>query len=320
MYRSNAQLSPIFNDKKNIGYIDSMGAVIIPCEYDGEAKFYKFQIKNKNLIGFTLPHWAYFKNNSVTLKSDKFSLKHLGNIIRYSLVDDKGNKIIDNSENKIYGLSDGLAVCIYYLKTFQNIYDSFYTYIDIEKNEMLDKKYGFASSFNNEFALVIENGEYHYINKNFENTFGLNKIDDAKNFSEGLAAVKIDTLWGYINTEGNWQIKPKYKSANNFNNGIAKVLLENTFEYINSGEKIINEIMEYSEGLAIIEKNGKYVFADKSNNIVIDDRFDYATNFENGLAKVWKNNELYYINKNGEKVYSILDKAQYKKIFNQKDI
>ena len=307
-----AQLYPIFDEKK-IGYIDSTGNVIVPCEYDGEVVFYKFRIKNKQFINFTIPHWAKFNANSLTLKSDKFSSAHIGNIVRYALIDEKGEIIIDDSEDKIYGLSDGLAVYIQYLRTFEKVYDSSFTYIDVATKEVKDKKYDFAMSFNDGLALVLENDKYYFINTDFEKAFEL-EINDARGFSEGLAAVKIDTLWGFIDINGNWKIKPKYRLANSFNSGKAKVLVRNNFEHIDKEEKIIEEEFEYSEGLAAVEQNGKYVFVDKNGNIAINDRFDYATNFENGLAKVWRENELYYINKSGEKIYPILNPTLYKKL------
>jgi hypothetical protein len=49
---------------------------------------------------------------------------------------------------------------------------------------------------------------------------GFNKC---KSFSEGLAAVKKDGEWGYINNQGALVIKNKYASAGAFNNGIAIV-------------------------------------------------------------------------------------------------
>jgi len=68
----------------------------------------------------------------------------------------------------------------------------------------------------------------------------------------------------------------------------------------------------------VMEHNGKYVFVDANKNIVINERFDYAVNFENGLAKVWTDNELYYINKKGKKIHAILKQTLYKKILNSK--
>jgi WG containing repeat len=39
------------------------------------------------------------------------------------------------------------------------------------------------------------------------------QFNKAKNFSEGLSAVKIDDKWGYINQTGKVVIQPQFKFA-----------------------------------------------------------------------------------------------------------
>jgi WG containing repeat len=51
---------------------------------------------------------------------------------------------------------------------------------------------------------------------------------DAKSFSEGLAAVAINSSgdqkkWGFIDRQGEWIIKPQFQSANSFDGGLAAV-------------------------------------------------------------------------------------------------
>lgn len=49
------------------------------------------------------------------------------------------------------------------------------------------------------------------------------KYTGAGDFSEGLAAVKKDGLWGYIDTDGNYAVEPKFYSAWAFSEGLAAV-------------------------------------------------------------------------------------------------
>ena len=42
------------------------------------------------------------------------------------------------------------------------------------------------------------------------------KYEDARSFSNGLAAVKVNGLWGYIDTEGNMVIEPQFFDARDF--------------------------------------------------------------------------------------------------------
>ena len=48
-------------------------------------------------------------------------------------------------------------------------------------------------------------------------------FDDALPFSEGLAAVKNNGLWGYIDTNGEYVVQPQYEQATSFTGGCAAV-------------------------------------------------------------------------------------------------
>ena len=59
----------------------------------------------------------------------------------------------------------------------------------------------------------------------------------AQGFSEGLAAVRVDTRWGYINSRGEQVIEPRYTFARPFSEGLAAVEGLSGWNYINrSGE------------------------------------------------------------------------------------
>lgn len=47
----------------------------------------------------------------------------------------------------------------------------------------------------------MQNGKYGFINTNGEMTISC-KYDDASNFREGLAVVKLDGKYGYVNKQG----------------------------------------------------------------------------------------------------------------------
>src|SRR4051812_42549964 len=76
-----------------------------------------------------------------------------------------------------------------------------------------------------------------------------------------LAAAKQDGpwggSWGYIDTTGNWVIKPIYQEASAFSEGFAKV--------------------KYS---------GNYGFIDKKGNWITKPIYPLASDFNNGHAKV----------------------------------
>ena len=65
------------------------------------------------------------------------------------------------------------------------------------------------------------------------------RIHEVQCFSEGLAAVKIDKKWGYINTAGEVVISPKYDEVRTFEDGLALVENKGYWGVINSAGELI---------------------------------------------------------------------------------
>ena len=63
----------------------------------------------------------------------------------------------------------------------------------------------------------------------------------------------------------------------------------------------------FSDGLAGVKVDDKWGFIDKSGTIVIEPQFDGAWGFVDGLAYVWTDRKSGYINKKGEYVWSSRD-------------
>lgn len=82
---------------------------------------------------------------------------------------------------------------------------------------------------------------------NTSGTIAINPIfDDAKGFSHGYAAVKKDGYWGYIDTDGDWFLRPQFRWAGFFHEQMAIVLLgpgagpnDNKYAYLNLDGDII---------------------------------------------------------------------------------
>ncbi len=64
-------------------------------------------------------------------------------------------------------------------------------------------------------------------------------FEDAMPFSDGLAPVKQDGKWGYIDHSGKWMIQPQYTVASPFDKGKAKVVIgRSSFSILKDGQKI----------------------------------------------------------------------------------
>ena len=88
---------------------------------------------------------------------------------------------------------------------------------------------------------------------------------DDMTVSNSSALVRVDSLFGFVNNNGDWIIKPKYKLAYPFYKGTAVVKDNGQFELINKqGEKIIAQrfdgIWGFKNNISVVEKDNKQGF------------------------------------------------------------
>lgn len=70
------------------------------------------------------------------------------------------------------------------------------------------------------------------------------QFDLAGHFSDGLAAVKLNGKWGYIDKDGKTVISPQFDQAVPFQNGLAQVVVRSSppkFGYVDKTGKYIWE-------------------------------------------------------------------------------
>ena len=142
------------------------------------------------------------------------------------------------------------------------------------------------------------------------------KFDDAKPFSQGLAAVReSNAKWGYINKQGALVIGAKFQDAQSFSEGLAAVANEDgAWGFVDASGRMeipfgFENAGAFSHGLAPIEVNGKFGYTDKTGTVVIAAQYNDARAFSQGLAAVlgdsWQ-----YIGRDGKPAFaSAFDQA-----------
>ena len=99
--------------------------------------------------------------------------------------------------------------------------------------------------------------------------------DEVHPFSVGLALVRKNGKWGYINTSGKLVIPCKYNPAWSFT----------------------------KNGLAAVCQNGKCGFINQKGKVIIPLMYDDAKYFgKDGTARVKLNGEIFYIDGDGNKI------------------
>jgi hypothetical protein len=124
------------------------------------------------------------------------------------------------------------------------------------------------------------------------------RYDHAKDFSEGLAPVRVKEKWGYIDKAGRMVIAPKFAEAEPFSDGLARVNQGNLFGYIDSSGAFVippqfKRADDFSDGLAAVGdwnreglRYGEFYYINKKGEQAIPEKFALASHFFQGLAHV----------------------------------
>ena len=168
--------------------------------------------------------------------------------------------------------------------------------------------------------IVYTDTEQGYYDMNGNYTSLPTKCYD-KDFFEGVAVIKENKKFGFIDLDGNVVVKPQYDNAWPFRCGIAMVrpIFGEGVKYIDKGGNCINKSdftsgFGFCEGLAAVEVivNGKYKwgFINQTGSFVIEPIYDYAAVFCGGVASVNLGRKSIYIDKKGNVVEPIFGKYE----------
>lgn len=112
-----------------------------------------------------------------------------------------------------------------------------------QKKQPTDKSskcpgYEYLGSFNNGLAKMKKNKKWGYVDTTCNVVFPP-KYNEAENFSDGIARVRIGQKWGLISSNGTEIIKPTFEWIYEFVDGIAKVKIDGDEYYMNkSGQRV----------------------------------------------------------------------------------
>ena len=120
------------------------------------------------------------------------------------------------------------------------------------------------------------------------------KYDYEDIFSEGLAKVRINWEYGFINKEGKEVIPLKYDDAESFFGSIALVFK--------------GEINKYES-----QKKGKYGYINQEGKKIIPLKYNYAESSSEGLVLVFKGKQINMDPR--KKVNTVISTKQAKRLF-----
>lgn len=162
----------------------------------------------------------------------------------------------------------------------------------------------------NKIAMQVENNKWSYFyetgNLAFKGTF-----HETKPFHEGLAAVANEGeynagLWGFINSQGEQVIDFQFEKAFSFSQGLALVKKNGMYGYIDKTGKTIIPF-EYLEGkdfhanFARVQKTDKWTYIDVKGN-EFSEKYDYVLDFSENIGLIFKQNKWGAVNEQGKMV------------------
>ncbi len=280
------------------GYINKNGDIVIHPIFDGVAPF------SEGLAGVMVNEKIGFINRKgeFIVKpifddaegfSEGYALIRMKS--RYGFIDEYGNLLIDPRKDERFvdgkSFSDGYAA----LKRVDGKWGF------IEKEDLqVDKKHKWKRL--EEIEVIKEVNDKKKLSL-FEYQF-----EDVGSFSEGLAPIKLNGKWGYVDTSGYIAVEPIYDAAEEFEDGLAEVGINKEDGFIDrSGKEVIKPgsiefglLVEFSEGLIAFEKNERYGFVNNYGKIIVEPIFDKANDFSEGLAVVRVGTKYGFIGKDGK--------------------
>jgi hypothetical protein len=168
------------------------------------------------------------------------------------------------------------------MKTLKNLL--LFTIIFIVGASSALAQYDYKGSYYNGLAVVKKNNKFGFINKKGQEVVGP-MYKNVGSFSEGLAAVlNFNDKWGFMNTKGDWAIPATYKEVKFFSEELAAVK---------------NDMNLWG----FIDKKGKLVIEHKYADIGdYGSKSNYYVGFKNGYLPAKKGESWGMINKKEQEI------------------
>lgn len=199
--------------------------------------------------------------------------------------------------------------------------DGKYGLLDADTRKLLvAPKYTRISSYNEGLASACgEDLKWGFINKSGRAIIPF-VYEDASPFMNGIARVKINGKYGYLDNQNKGVIYPNYKHIDLFKDHVARACvdasnvkrMDNIFPQdrwylINDfGDNLTPsgyDFIEYgNEGFFPVREKNKWGFINQYGKKITDVKFTAVKEFKNGFAPVCHNGKWGFINKFGEKV------------------
>ncbi|MEM9415452.1 MAG: WG repeat-containing protein [Planctomycetota bacterium] len=131
--------------------------------------------------------------------------------------------------------------------------------------------------------------------------------EDARDFHNGMAAVKVDGRWGFVYANGRWAIEPQFEAVDDFDDAVAS----NDFEEPSGRDRDRRDQSRRRTGrelqttglYALVKQDGRWGYVNRAANGGLVPQFEGAEPFYLGLARVSRGDSFAYISESGQVIF-----------------
>lgn len=189
-----------------------------------------------------------------------------------------------------YGLAQNFSQGLAAVRPKDSLY---WQFIDKNGTTKIKGSYSDVSAFAQNRAAVCVDDKWGLIDKSGKTILAPVYDQEIRPFHEGLAAVAVpeDNRIDYLNADGEIQFSlartfPEPINFRSFERGASEYVA--TKADTNPPSRPLDLNYDVSEGLVVIEKKGRFGYADVSGRTIIAPRFDYCWPFVEGRARVFQ--------------------------------
>ena len=183
-------------------------------------------------------------------------------------------------------------------------YEKLWGFIDEKGNVIIAPKFEDAEEYSEGLAVVKIKGKYGYTDKTGKLIIS-SDYDEAFPFHEGHAIVELKDKLGMINRNGEFIIPPRYEDLGRLEGGFTYFLLDSLYGYFDSKgiERIkpkYTDANNFEGGRAIISINGYYGLIDAFGTTYIPMMYEELRNFNQNIYAAVSNDYWGLISTNGD--------------------
>jgi hypothetical protein len=168
---------------------------------------------------------------------------------------------------------------------------------------VIPQKFMQAKQFSEGLAAIMIDDKYGYVRA--DGTLAIApRFDRALAMRQGVAGVGIDGKWGYVDQSGKYAVTPQYTEGHSFSCDRARVKMGSRYGYIGKSGGVaiaaaFDTAFDFSEDLACVMIGDRYGFIGKDGRTVIGAKYEKAGSFSEGRAPVRLDGKWGYIDKAG---------------------